>query len=104
MIAGGKRKGHGNRAQAKRDRGISGEAGIGIEDFVAGIEQGHHREEESDLAAGREYDVGWRNLDVASARQVGGDFLAQGGDASDGAVPVLTVTPALRASPPPAPG
>ena len=91
MIARRERERHGNRAQAERDRRIAGEAGIGIEDFVAGLEQRHHGEKERDLAAGRDHDVGRGDLDAAGAREVGGDFFAQRGNAGHGAVTVFAV-------------
>ena len=39
-----KAEGDGRGAEATSDRRVSGEAGIGPEDFVAGFEYGHHRQ------------------------------------------------------------
>ena len=75
-----KLKGNGNAAQAEGDGRISGEAGIGIEDFVAGIDERHHGQEEGDFAAGSEDDVVGGDIEIARVVEIAGDGLAQGGD------------------------
>src|SRR5439155_14434769 len=46
-------KGNGNSAEAARERRIDREAGLGVENFVPGLDEGHHREGEGHFASGR---------------------------------------------------
>ncbi len=78
-----------NAAETERDRGIAGKARIGVKNFVAGFEEGHHGEEQDCFAAGSDYYVAGRNVDAARALQICGYFFAQSGDTGDRAVAVF---------------
>ena len=75
-------------AEAAGERRIDREARVGIENFVAGFDERHHRERERHLAAGRDQDLFDGAIDAASALQIGGDRFAQGGNAARGNVAV----------------
>ena len=81
-------KGTALRAEAAGERGIDRKAGIGIENFVAGLDEGHHGERESHLAAGRDEDFFAGNFQAASALQICGDGVRKSGDAASGNVAV----------------
>ena len=96
MVARRECKRHGNRTQSKCDRGISGKAGIGIQNFIARFEQRHHREKERELASRSDHDVRRRNRDAARASEIGSDLVAQRRNADHRAVAVFAVGQRFR--------
>ena len=92
MVAGRELERYRNRAETERDRRIAGKAGIGIQDFVARLEQRHHGEKQGESCSrARARHSPAETVEIARAVQVGGDLLAQCGNAGDGAVAVFAL-------------
>ena len=71
--------GTGVAPQKPDHRFVNREAGVGVDHFVARLQQRQHGEEDDRLAAGDHRDVLRAHLNSAGARDVGGDGLAQFG-------------------------
>ena len=80
------RDGHGLRAQEVDHRLVDREAGIGIDDLIAFIDQREHGEEDDRLAAGNDDHFVGRDLDAARLGDVIGNGLPQLGQSRRGAV------------------
>jgi len=74
--------------QATGERRIDGKTGIGIEDFVARLDERHHGEGKRHLAAGRNQDLFRLKREFSGAREIVGDFLAQRRNAAGGAITI----------------
>ncbi len=72
-------------------RFVDGEAGVGIQDLGAGVAEHQRGERHRHLAAGHDDDLAGRDLHAEPPRRVGGDRLAQRGDAARGRVAVVAV-------------
>ena len=70
---------------------VGGKAGVGIDDLVAGLEQGEHGQKEDRFGAGGDDDLLGGEVDASAAAGVVGDGLAQGRDAGGGVVAGLAV-------------
>ena len=77
---------HGAPADVMNHRFVNREAGIGIDDFVAFIDEREDREEDDRLAAGNDHDFVRRDFHTAGAADIFGHSLAQFGLAGGGAV------------------
>ena len=78
-----------NAAEAECDRWISGKTRLGIKHFITRLDQCHHRQKQRDLAAGRDHNIAWRNVEIAGLAQIDSQLLAQSGQASNRAVAVF---------------
>ncbi len=77
---------HGAPAHVMNHRLVNREAGVGINDFVAFIDERQDGEEDDGLAAGNDHDFVGRDLHATGSADVFGEGLAQFGLAGGGAV------------------
>src|SRR5580704_17312519 len=84
-------KAHAYTTEASGDGGVAGEKRIGKENFVAGVDERHHRHEERELAAGGDDDILGRDFDAAGSVEVGSDLLFESGNAGNRAVAVFSI-------------
>src|SRR5262249_25137297 len=75
-------------AKAAREGWIDWEAGIGIENLVAGLDQRHHGQRKSHLTARSDEHFFRRDVELARALQISADSLAQCKKASRRAIAV----------------
>ena len=72
---------------AEADHGLEdGEAGVGVDDLVAGLGQGEDGEEHDGLGAGHDDDGVGGEFDAADGAGVAGDGIAEFGQAGSGAI------------------
>ena len=79
------------RAREVDHRPVDGKAGVGVQDLGAGAAEDQHGERHRHLAAGHDDDLAGVDLHAEAPRGVGGDRLAQRGDAVGGRVAVMAV-------------